>query len=78
VTLVWDRGILDVEGPKPLTSDGSGSFTRSILIFHHDVRGMRVLSAAPGPGATSNYVAPTAQFLVVPGTLQPADFANRR
>lgn len=78
VTLQWDRGILDVEGPKPLTSDGSGGFKVSVLIFHHDVRGTRVLSASPGPGATSNYVAPTAQFLVVPGTLQPGDFANRR
>lgn len=78
VTLQWDRGILDVEGPKPLTSDGSGGFTRQILIFHHDVRGARVLSASPGPGAASSYVAPAAQFLVVPGTLQPGDFANRR
>ncbi len=81
VALSWDRGSVAVQppgtAPDLVTADPGGGFRAPLLIFHHDVRGVRRLSAAPrGPVAYT--AAPTVDFLVVPGTLQPDDLVVRR
>jgi hypothetical protein len=81
VALKWDHGLIAVQhpgtGPDQVTADESGAFAAPLLILRHDSRGPRTLTAAPrGPAVYSN--APSARFLVVPGTLQPENLAVRR
>jgi hypothetical protein len=65
--------------PDQVTADGNGGFAVDIVIFHHDVRGARKLGAAPVAGAVDKFEAPLpAEFLVVPGSLQPSGFTGRR
>jgi hypothetical protein len=59
-----------------VTASGTGTFTVPLVIFPHTLPGKRQLHATvqgvPGPIAVS------IDYLVVPGSLQPPDFAERR
>jgi hypothetical protein len=77
VTLLWDRGLMSLR-KNPVTADADGAFAVDILIFHHDVRGPRKLSALLEPDAVGFGAPPPAEYLVVPGTLQPSGFTARR
>jgi hypothetical protein len=77
VVLAWDRGVLNVQA-GPARTQPDGTFAVSLLIMHHDVRGVRQLTATVQPGGTGAAVSASAGFLVVPGTEQPAGFVVRR
>lgn len=69
VALRWDRGITGAMAPVTVGADGS--FVVSILVFHNDVIGPRLLNVTAAPGGAS-FDDQTAPFLVVTGTLQPS------
>ncbi|HEY2673973.1 MAG TPA: choice-of-anchor D domain-containing protein, partial [Rugosimonospora sp.] len=63
-------------GQLTVTASGTGTFTVPLVIFPHTLPGKRLLHATvqgvPGPIVVS------IDYLVVPGSLQPPDFAERR
>jgi Tol biopolymer transport system component len=67
VTLQWSRGL----GQQTVTTDGQGTFTASMLIFHRDELGLRILQATEGADSATD------DLLVVPGTLEPSGFNVR-
>jgi hypothetical protein len=69
VALRWDRGITGAMAPVLVGADGT--FVVSVLVFHNDVIGPRLLNVTAGPGGAS-FDDQTAPFLVVTGTLQPS------
>jgi hypothetical protein len=76
VTLTLDG----MPGATKVTADGNGGFVTPLLILPHTYAGPRQLHAtASGPAGlpTPVTVALAVPFLVVPGTLQPPDFATR-
>lgn len=86
VVLDWEPGLGAVEA----TADGVGVVERSVLVLHHDRLGQRELQTTVDGTPyvlddPDDDVAPTpddfdlaAEYLVVPGTAQPRDFATRR
>jgi hypothetical protein len=78
VQVSWSQGIVSTTA-APVTTDASGAFTTRVLVFPHDALGARVLTAVTllTPRSVLFGFA-SASFLVVPGAVQPADFAWRR
>jgi hypothetical protein len=78
VQVSWSQGIVSTTA-APITTDASGGFTTRVLVFPHDALGARVLTAVTllTPRSVLFGFA-SASFLVVPGAVQPADFAWRR
>jgi hypothetical protein len=77
VTLTLDG----MPGSTVVTTDADGSFATALLILPHTFPGPRqlhgtatVVAEVPAPVT----VAATADYLVVPGALQPPDFSVRR
>ena len=66
--VAWEPGI----GSRAVVTDAGGSFRTFMLVLRRDATGPRTVEAR-GEGFTI-----AADFLVVPGTLQPDEFANRR
>jgi hypothetical protein len=78
IQLGWSEGIVSTTATAIVT-DGSGSFTATVLIFPHDELGTRVLTAVSAvPPNSSLFGFASAFFLVVPGEAQPRDFTWRR
>ena len=77
VKLSWDRGI-PISAP-PILIDATGGFQLNLFIFPHDTLGSRRLSAGPDLHVANAPIfnIATADFLVVPGTVQPRDFSWR-
>ena len=75
VSLVWSEGITARANTVRVAPDGT--FVWQALVFRHDVLGRRVLDATRVAGTLFGPVRSN-EFLVVPGTLQPPDFKNRR
>ncbi|WP_052668054.1 delta-60 repeat domain-containing protein [Nitriliruptor alkaliphilus] len=71
VRLTWDRGL----GVTTALADGSGAIRAPVLVFRRDVTGVRELQARISEA--EDIVAET-PFLVVPGSIQPGNFAGRR
>lgn len=74
VVLAWSPGLTVVN--SRVTADGEGSFRTPMLVFHGDVVGPRKLVARPG--ASGRFGEVLADFLVVPGSVQPPGFKGRR
>lgn len=68
LVIAWEPGI----GSRTVTTDDDGSFALFLPVLYRDEIGPRAVEAR-GEGFTI-----AADFLVVPGTLQPGGFANRR
>ncbi len=64
-------------GQQSATTDDNGAFTAAFLVFPSTAPGPRLLHATVGLATPSLAVEATARYLVVPGTLQPPDFAVR-
>lgn len=78
VQLSSSQGIANTASTAIVT-DGSGSFTATVLVCPHDELGARVLTAVSVmPPNSSLFGFASAAFLVVPGEVQPRDFAWRR
>jgi hypothetical protein len=78
VQVSWSQGIVSTTA-APITTDASGGFTTRVLVFPHDALGARVLTAVTLLTPRSLLFGfASASFLVVPGAVQPADFAWRR
>jgi Tol biopolymer transport system component len=73
VTLAWRPGISE---NLIVTVDGAGRFRTQVLVFYKDQLGPRRLVAVRRTGTAFGQVG--ADFLVVPGSLQPPKFAGRR
>lgn len=71
VLLRWQHGI----GSFVVTADGTGEFTRPVLVFRRDAVGSRDLQASI---SGADEVVATTPFLAVPGSSQPGDFQIRR
>jgi hypothetical protein len=77
VHLAWSQGIAGAS--VPVTTDGTGVFTTTVLVLPHDELGVRVLTAVSAtPTDSSLFGFADAAFLVVAGEAQPSDFAGRR
>jgi hypothetical protein len=77
VHLAWSQGIAGASAP--VTTDGTGAFTTTVLVLPHDELGTRVLTAvSAAPPGSSLFGFADAAFLVVAGEAQPSDFAGRR
>jgi Tol biopolymer transport system component len=63
-------------GQTSATPDGTGAFTAPLVIFPHTAPGKRQLHATVQGVPTPITV--SIDYLVVPGSLQPPDFAERR
>jgi uncharacterized repeat protein (TIGR01451 family) len=72
VALRWRPGV----GGLLLTTSGGGTFRVSVLVFPRDVLGPRLLVASPT--GNSSFGSVTQPFLVVPGTIAPSGFVQRR
>jgi hypothetical protein len=68
-SVAWDRGITQFM-PQPLVAGPDGTAVVQVLVFHHDVIGLRQLVVTALPGGPGFTVAPL-EFLVVPPPLQP-------
>jgi hypothetical protein len=78
IQLGWSVGIAGTTH-SAITSDGSGAFTATVLILPHDELGNRVLTAVSvQPPNSTSFGFASANFLVVPGEVQPRDFSWRR
>lgn len=70
VALKWNLGI---SAHETAIVAADGTFRQQVLVFHHDQLGPRLLIASgTGFGDVNT------GFLVVPGTVQPDDFVDRR
>jgi hypothetical protein len=77
VQVAWSQGIVS-DAPSAITTDASGAFTTSVLVFPHDELGARVLTAVSAPPQGTTYIGfASASFLVVAGAVQPNDFSWR-
>ncbi|WP_143532242.1 DUF11 domain-containing protein [Saccharothrix sp. ALI-22-I] len=74
VKLAWTLGISSTPGEVVVRADGT--FDTQFLVFHNDRIGPRQLEATPVAGPLFGAVR-SEDFLVVPRTLQPPDFATR-
>ena len=74
VHLTWDRGI--PAWIHDVTANASGGFRIQVLIFHHDLLGIRDLVASPVDGAS--FPAVRARMQVVTGPAQPPTFGILR
>ncbi|MGM1061252.1 HYR domain-containing protein [Saccharothrix sp. Mg75] len=74
VALTWTLGISESPGTVPV--GGDGTFDAQFPVFHNDLIGPRRLEATATAGPRFGPVR-SAEFLVVPRTLQPPDFASR-
>ncbi|MFC7547729.1 hypothetical protein [Plantactinospora sp. GCM10030261] len=70
VSLRWSAGI---SAPTEVRVGPDGTFRQQVLVFHHDLLGDRRLVAAG-----SGFTPAEAAFTVVPASLQPGDFVQRR
>jgi hypothetical protein len=78
VQVSWSQGIAGTTA-APIATDAAGTFTTRVLVFPHDALGRRVLTAVSLISPDSSLFAlASASFLVVPGEVQPGDFAWRR
>jgi hypothetical protein len=78
VQVSWSEGIVSTAA-APITTDSSGAFTTTVLVFPHDTLGARVMTAVTLITPRSSLFGfASAPFLVVPGEVQPSDFAWRR
>lgn len=78
VQLGWNQGIA-IENVAPVTTDSTGAFTETVLVLPHDELGSRLMTAVSvEPPNSSMFGFASAPFLVVPGEVQPRDFASRR
>ncbi|MEV7628615.1 VWA domain-containing protein [Actinoplanes sp. NPDC089786] len=76
VTLTWKPGI---KAPQRVKVGRDGRFRAQVLIFHRDQLGPRKLVAeGTGMDLTDPEAEIAAEFLVVPGGQDPADWAVRR
>lgn len=75
VALGWFPGITALP-LVPVVADATGAFRAQVLVMRRDQIGPRRLTATPADGVAFPTV--SAQFLVVPGTLQPGEFKDRR
>jgi hypothetical protein len=70
VALTWNPGI---SAHETVLVAADGTFRRQVLVFHHDQLGpRRLVASGTGFGDVDT------GFLVVPGTVQPDDFVDRR
>jgi uncharacterized repeat protein (TIGR01451 family) len=78
VRLRWSKGVTVAAAPVVVRADGT--FSAPVLVLVQDVLGPRDLRAThkPGAGADPLFRAVKAEYLVVPGVLQPSDFQWRR
>jgi Domain of unknown function DUF11/WD40-like Beta Propeller Repeat len=75
VQLQWSVGISETPGLVTVRPDGT--FDVQVLVFHNDLIGERELRGLPVSGPP--FVAVSSEpFLVVPRSLQPPSFRNRR
>ncbi|TQM83944.1 WD40 repeat protein [Saccharothrix saharensis] len=74
VRLGWAPGLSPTPGEVVVRPDGT--FEAHVLVFHNDRIGVRQLEAVPVVGPAFGPVR-SGDFLVVPRTLQPPDFASR-
>ncbi|MFE9751343.1 HYR domain-containing protein [Saccharothrix saharensis] len=74
VRLGWTPGLSPTPGEVVVRPDGT--FEAHVLVFHNDRIGVRQLEATPVVGPAFG-PARSGDFLVVPRTLQPPDFASR-
>ncbi|MFD0203260.1 MULTISPECIES: DUF11 domain-containing protein [Saccharothrix] len=74
VRLGWTLGLSPTPGDVVVRPDGT--FEAYVLVFHNDRIGVRQLEAVPVVGSAFGAVR-SGDFLVVPKTLQPPDFASR-
>lgn len=74
VRLGWTTGISPTPGEVVVRPDGT--VEAQVLVFHNDLVGPRLLEATAVLGPRFGPVR-SAEFLVVPRTLQPPDFASR-
>lgn len=75
VDFAWTIGVLP-PGVQTVVTAPDGTFTFEILIFPHDTVGARQLVASRDP-ISPNFAPVMADFLVVPGSVQPNDFSWR-
>jgi hypothetical protein len=68
VNVAWDRGITPQQTTGIVGPDGT--VTIQVLVFHHDLLGLRQLLVTPSPGA-QQFTATQVPFLVVAPPLQP-------
>ncbi len=68
VNVAWDRGITQQQTTGIVGPDGT--VTIQMLVFHHDLLGLRQLLVTPSPGA-QQFTATQLPFLVVAPPLQP-------
>jgi hypothetical protein len=71
LALSWSSGLTT---PPPVSTDGKGAFTVTLLILPTDLLGDRVLQSAQGDGFPAVQSGP---LLVVPGSAQPPRFLAR-
>jgi hypothetical protein len=74
VRLGWTPGLSPTPGEVVVRPDGT--FEAQVLVFHNDRVGVRQLEGTPVVGPAFGPVR-SGDFLVVPRTLQPPDFASR-
>ncbi|QFZ22271.1 DUF11 domain-containing protein [Saccharothrix syringae] len=74
VRLAWTAGLSPTPGEFAVRPDGT--FDAQFLVFHNDLIGQRRLEATAVLGPRFGPVR-SGDFLVVPRTLQPPDFASR-
>lgn len=75
VDFAWTVGVLP-PGVQTVVTQPDGTFTFEILIFPHDTIGARQLVASRNPKSPP-FADAKADFLVVPGSVQPNDFSWR-
>lgn len=74
VRLGWSPGLSPTPGEVVVGPDGT--FRAQVLVFHNDRVGVRRLEGVPVVGPAFGVVR-SGEFLVVPRSLQPPDFASR-
>ncbi|MFG2333290.1 CARDB domain-containing protein [Streptomyces sp. NPDC048604] len=75
VRLSWSKGVTAAAAPVVVRADGT--FSAPVLVLVQDALGPRDLRAAHAGGAAPFFREVKAEYLVVPGVLQPSDFQWR-
>ncbi|HEY0637302.1 MAG TPA: hypothetical protein VGD67_06620 [Pseudonocardiaceae bacterium] len=75
VRLAWSAGLSEIPGEVLVGPDGG--FDARVLVFHNDLLGERVLTAAPVSGPSFGGTVSATPFLVHPRALQPPLFQAR-